>query len=215
MSALCQSETFVTSLNDGRSGSVVAAGFETPLAMAWGMHMNTSTEAKTSLRKRAADELREFLIIATYLYVCFTALAYFKAAILQAHGVSFAPFGIAAIKALVCAKFMSVGHAIHLGERRKKEALIWPTLRRSFAFLALLLVLNVLEEVLVGYLHHRAIPDSIAAVGGGTIHQLIAASIVLLLILIPFFAFRSLGDVVGERTLVRLFFEPRQQLGKA
>src|SRR5215831_8326099 len=71
------------------------------------------------------------------LYVCFTALAYFKAAILQAHGVSFAPFGSAAIKALIFAKFMSVGHAIHLGERHRKEALIWPTLRRSFAFLAL------------------------------------------------------------------------------
>ena len=49
--------------------------------------MNTGAEAKDSLRKRAADELREFLIIAAYLYVCFTALAYFKAAILQAHGV--------------------------------------------------------------------------------------------------------------------------------
>jgi hypothetical protein len=33
--------------------------------------------------------------------------------------------------------------------------------------------------------------------------------------LIPFFAFRSLGEVVGERTLLRLFFEPRQQIEKA
>jgi hypothetical protein len=183
--------------------------------MALEMQMKIGTEAQASLRKRAVDELKEFLIIAAYLYVCFTALAYFKAAILQAHGVSFAPFGIAAVKALICAKFMSVGHAIHLGERHRKEALIWPTLRRSFAFLALLLVLNVLEEVIVGYIHHRAVADSIAAVGGGTIHQLIAASIVVLLILIPFFAFRSLGNVVGERTLVRLFFEPRQVIEKA
>src|SRR6516162_3418074 len=54
--------------------------------MAWGMHMNTGAEAKDSLRKRAADELREFLIIAAYLYVCFTALAYFKAAICKHTG---------------------------------------------------------------------------------------------------------------------------------
>src|SRR5215469_1579566 len=177
--------------------------------------MTNGAAAKASIRTRAADELKEFLIIAAYLYVCFTALAYLRAAILQAHGVAFAPFGIAAVKALICAKFMSVGHAIHLGERRKKEALIWPTLRRSFAFLALLLILNVLEEVIIGYIHHRAVVDSIAAVGGGTIHQLIAASIVVPLILIPFFAFRSLGEVVGERTLLRLFFEPRQQIEKA
>lgn len=177
--------------------------------------MQNGTTARVKIAKRAIDELKEFLIIAAYLYVCFTALAYLKAAILQAHGVSFAPFGIAAIKALICAKFMSVGHAIHLGERHKKEALIWPTLRRSFAFLVLLLVLNVLEEVILGYIHHRAVVDSIAAVGGGTMHQLIAASIVVLLILIPFFAFRSLSEVVGERNLLRLFFEPRQSTERA
>jgi hypothetical protein len=174
------------------------------------MHMNARVEAKASLRKRAADEVREFLIIAAYLYVCFTALAYFKAAILQAQGVSFTPFGTAAIKALICAKFMSVGHAIHLGERHRKEALIWPTLRRSFAFLILLLVLNVLEELIIGYYRDRDLMDSIAAVGGGTLHQLIAGSIIVLLILIPFFAFRSLGEIVGRRTLFRLFFEPRE-----
>ena len=177
--------------------------------------MQNGTTARVKIAKRAIDELKEFLVIAAYLYVCFTALAYLKAAILQAHGVSFAPFGIAAIKALICAKFMSVGHAIHLGERHKKEALIWPTLRRSFAFLVLLLVLNVLEEVILGYIHHRAVVDSIAAVGGGTMHQLIAASIVVLLILIPFFAFRSLSEVVGERNLLRLFFEPRQSTERA
>ena len=54
--------------------------------------------AKASIGKRAAHELKEFLIIAAYFYVCFTALAYLKAAILQAHGTVFAPFGFAQSK---------------------------------------------------------------------------------------------------------------------
>ena len=37
----------------------------------------------------------------------------------------------------------------------------------------------------------------------------------MLLILIPFFAFRSLADVVGGRVLFRLFFEPRRKLDAA
>ena len=134
------------------------------------------TAAKASIGKRAAHELKEFLIIAAYFYVCFTALAYLKAAILEAEGVVFAPFGFAAVKALICAKFLSIGYVFHLGER-------------SFVFLALLIVLTVLEELIVGYLHHRAFADSIAEIGGGTLHQAIATSIILLLILIPFFAF--------------------------
>lgn len=173
------------------------------------------TAAKASIGKRAANELKEFLIFAVYFYVCFTALAYLKAAILQAHGIAFAPFGFAAVKALICAKFMSIGHAFHLGERYKKQALIWPTLRRSFAFFALLLALTVLEELIVGYLHHRAFADSLAEFGGGTLHQAFATPIILLLTLIPFFAFRSLAEVVGGRVLFRLFFEPRRKLDVA
>lgn len=176
--------------------------------------MNDTVD-KSTIGKRAAHELKEFLIIAAYFYVCFTALAYLKAAILQAHGIAFAPFGFAAIKALICAKFLSIGYVFHLGERYKKEALIWPTLHRSFVFLALLIVLTVLEEVTVGYLHHRAFADSMAEIGGGTLHQAVATSIILLLILIPFFAFRSLAEIVGGRVLLRLFFEPRRKLDVA
>lgn len=166
---------------------------------------------KASIGKRAAHELKQFMILAAYLYICFTALAYLKAAILQAQGITFAPFGFAAVKALICAKFLSLGYVFHLGERYKKEALVWPTMHRSFVFLALLIVLTVLEELIVGYLHHRTFADSMAEIGGGTLHQAIATSIILLLILLPFFAFRSLAEVVGARVLFRLFFEPRRR----
>lgn len=167
----------------------------------------------TPIVHRAVDELREFLVIAVYLYICFTALAYLKAAILQAEDIAFAPFGFAAVKALICAKFMSIGHALRVGERYKRAALIWPTLYKSLTFLALLIVLNGLEEVIVGAFRHRSIAASLADIGGGTVHQVIATSIIVLLILIPFFAFRSLGEVVGERNLVRLFLEPRHRHG--
>jgi hypothetical protein len=171
--------------------------------------MTSSIPAKASIRERATTELMEFVVIALYLYICFSALAYLKAAILQAQGIPFAPFAFAAVKALICAKFVLVGRALHLGERFKALPLIWPTLHRSLVFLLLLLILNALEEVVVGLLHHRNVTDSLVELGGGTLDQLIATSVVVLLILIPFFAFRSLGEIVGERNLVRVFFLQR------
>ena len=162
------------------------------------------------LRERAVGELREFTVIAVYLWVCFTALAYLKFAILEAHGIAFAPFGFAAIKAVICAKFVSLGHALHMGERFKKQALIWPVLHKSLVFLLLLLVLNVAEEAVVGWMHGRSLADLLNEIGGGTRDQMIATTIIMLLILIPFFMFRALTEVVGERTMVRLFFEPRR-----
>ena len=162
-----------------------------------------------SFGKKISVELREFAILATYLYVCFTALAYLKASILHDQGVDFAPWAFAAIKAAVSAKFMLIGRALHVGEGFKKYPLIVPTVYKSLAFVLLVAVLTVLEEITVGYLHGRTIVDAIADIGGGTRDQRIATSIVLLLIFIPYFAFRSLGDVIGDRILVRLYFERR------
>ncbi|MGC2045499.1 MAG: hypothetical protein WA669_16885, partial [Pseudolabrys sp.] len=61
-----------------------------------------------------------------------------------------------------------------------------------------------------GYLHGRTIMDSLSEMGGGMRDQRIATILVLLLIFIPYFAFRSLGDIIGDRVLVRLYFERRQ-----
>jgi hypothetical protein len=171
--------------------------------------MTAVAASKASIGERAVSELKEFLVVAAYLFVCFSALAYLKYAILQAQDVTFAPFGFAAAKALICAKFVSIGHALHLGERHKTRALIWPTLYRSLVFLVLLLVLNIAEEVAVGLIHHRAVMESISEFGGGTIQQLIATSFIVFLVLVPFFAFRSLGEVVGEQNLIRVFLHSR------
>ena len=177
--------------------------------------MTAEAISKSTISEKIVDELKEFLAVAAYLFVCFSALAYLKYAILQAQDIAFAPFGFAAAKALICAKFMSIGHAMHLGERYKTRALIWPTLYRSLVFVALLLVLNVLEEIAVGLLHHRAVADSISSVGGGTLQQLIATSFVIFLVLVPFFAFRSLGEVVGRQNLVRVFLHSRNSSATA
>jgi hypothetical protein len=71
--------------------------------------MHTDTTSRSTVLKRATDELKEYAIIAAYLYVSFTAIMYLKSTILRAYGVEFAPFGFAAIKALISAKFVSVG----------------------------------------------------------------------------------------------------------
>jgi hypothetical protein len=174
--------------------------------------MNNGDPWKPSIGARMTNELREFAVIAAYLCICFTALAYLKAAILRAHGIDFAPFGFAVIKALICAKFVLVGRVFNLEGRFKASPLIWQTLYKSLAFFVLLFVLNVFEEVIVGLIHGRTVADSIAEIGGGTLDQLIATSIIVFLIFIPFFAFRSLGEVVGERNLVRMFFAPRHEV---
>jgi hypothetical protein len=170
------------------------------------------TNEKSNRRERIRTELREFAILAAYLFICFVALAAFKAAILKAYGISFAPWVFAAVKALVCAKFLLVGRMFGLGDGlARKYPLIISTLYRSFTFLVVLALLSLAEEIIVGHIHGESVAASLANFAGGTLYEVIATGVIMLLILIPWFAFRALGEVVGDETLVRLYFERRQK----
>jgi hypothetical protein len=69
--------------------------------------------------------------------------------------------------------------------------------------------LTLIEEIVVGAIHGETIMHSISGIAGGTLHQFVATILIIFLILTPYFAFRSLGQVVGDKILVRLFLERR------
>ena len=144
-------------------------------------------KSKAPLREKAGEELREFIVLTAYLYICFAAVIYFKAAVLQAHNVAYAHVGLATVKAAICAKFMLLGRVFHIGERFKNLPLIVPTLHRSFAFLLLLTVLTFIEEIVVGTIHGRTVMDSISEIAGGTFQQMVATALIMFLILFPYF----------------------------
>jgi hypothetical protein len=163
-----------------------------------------------TLRARARHEGLRFAATAGYLYVCFGALVALKSAILHGHGLPPLPLGLALVKALLLAKFMMVGDALRLGERYRTRPLIWPILHRSVVFLALLVGLTVAEAVVAGWLRGRAIVESLRGLGGGTWAEAGATLLVLLLILLPYFAFRMLAEVLGPDRLFRVMFVERR-----
>jgi hypothetical protein len=172
--------------------------------------MATEATAKPTLQHRAMHELREFAILALYLYITLGAVVLLKTAVLHGQGIEFTLWGIAAVKAAVLAKFMLLGNAMKIGGRDTTRPLIWPTLHKAFAFLVLLIVMTLIEEAVVGLFHHRSIGTSLGEVFGPRLQETIAGYIIMLVVLIPFFAFRVLDEALGEGRLTRMFFVKRE-----
>jgi hypothetical protein len=149
-------------------------------------------------------EFSELAIISAYLYVWFGALLLFKTAILRAHGIGYAPYGLAAIKALVLAKFILIGSGLRVGERLTGMRLIHFIAYKTLTFTAFLFLLSFLEEIAIALLHGR--PATEAFSDFGTWLQITASCILLCLILIPYFGLKAIGDALGAGTLRRLFF---------
>ena len=171
--------------------------------------MATETNAHVTLQQRATHEIKEFLILTAYLYVTLGAVIVMKTAVLHTEGIEFAFWGVAIVKAAVLAKFMLIGNAMKIGQRYTGP-LIWPTLHKAFAFLLLLVILTIIEEIVVGLFHHQSIAASLGELVGPRLEETLAGFLIMLLVLIPFFAFRVLSEALGEGRLERMFFVERE-----
>jgi len=160
----------------------------------------------SSITHRLAHEVKQYAMATLYLYVCMGAVLIYKHAILASAGVSFVPYGVAAIKALILGKFMMVGHALKLGQGGPAGPLIYPILRKSLVFLVLLFSLNMIEEIVSGLIHGRATAAVVEELTGGTVQQTLAICLLFFLILLPYFAYRELGEALGEGRLWRMMF---------
>ena len=139
-----------------------------------------------SLAHKAVEEIKTMLALAAYLYVGLGALLLERTALLHAEGVSYVAWGGAAVKALVLAKFMLLGHALHLGERYRHKPLIWPTLHMGLMFLILLLILTTIEELVVGLIEHRPVAESLTHIAGPTFFIVLGNLVLMFLILLPY-----------------------------
>ncbi len=176
--------------------------------------MINETTAKAPLHQRAIHEFKELVFISLYLYITLGAVVLVKTAVLHAEGIEYAPWGIAIVKAVVLAKFMLLGDAMKIGVRFGARPLIWPTLYKAFAFLVLLIILTVIEEAVVGLFHHQSIAASLSELVGPRLEETLAGYLIMLLVLIPYFAFRVLGEALGEGRLTRMFFVERETMAR-
>ena len=164
-----------------------------------------SRATKATLGQRLRHELTEYLIISTYLYVCFGSLIFYKASILHSDGIMFATYELAIVKALVLGKFILVLHALRVGEGKQGAGILFADiLRKSVLFVIFLMALTIVEEILVGYFHGRTSEEVVSEMAGGTLPQAFAVAILMLLILIPYFTFRGITDRLGHGVLWKL-----------
>jgi hypothetical protein len=171
--------------------------------------MHSKTPRATTIAHKVMHELGQYAMISAYLYICFGALLLYKTAILHGQGISYAPYGIAAVKAIILGKFILIGEAAGLGDSYKKSRPVQVIANKALLFLVMLFVLSALEEVIAGIFHGRTVAASLTEFLGGSILQITALCVVMLLILIPYLAFKEVGDALGEGRLRQLLFEPR------
>jgi hypothetical protein len=168
--------------------------------------VTTSTQ---TLKEKAYHELREYVIITLYLWMVFAVFLIYKSVILSQHNISVVAHGVALINALALGKIMLIAQALNLGNRFDDGPLIYPTLFKSAMFALILASFKIVEERAIGYYHGKAFWESLADFGGGTVWGILAFTLIMWVILIPFVGVSELRRVLGPGAMERLFWHER------
>jgi hypothetical protein len=170
------------------------------------------SEAKPTLRQRILHRMSAYLVSSVYLFIVFSLFEIYRSVILEQHRMDLLPFGLALLNALALAKVMFVGQELHLADQFRDAPLIYPTLLKSFVYTVLLACFKILEQAAVGMYQGKPLGESIVAFAGGSWRGVLALSVLIFFILIPFFGFTELRRVFGEDRIVGVFLRPRYLL---
>jgi hypothetical protein len=170
---------------------------------------------KPTLKQKAYQGLKDYLILACYLWVVFGLFVLYRSVILSEHRIPFAPHGFALVNALALAKVMLVAQNF-VSEWLNEAPLIYTTLLKSAAFAVLLGCFKIVEQTLLGLYRGLSYKESIVvAMGGGTLIGALVFMAMLAVVLIPFFAFTELSSVLGKENMRTLLFTPRPAGGQS
>lgn len=162
--------------------------------------------AKPSLRHRIKDEFVQATLLALYFAAWFCAIAFFSFALLREAAIPITPFGLAIIKAALCAKFMMIGKAIFPLKVDANRGLIKSIFWHSIVYLLIVIALSFLESGIDGLLHGKSFIESLSSFGHGDPIYIAALSLMYWLILWPYLIVLGLNQSFGNTAFRTILF---------
>ena len=168
-------------------------------------------EEKPGWKKRALDELRKLSITVIYLWVLLSVFALHREIILRSYHINYpANFGFAFINAVILAKFMWLGEILHAGKKAAGKALLYSTVWNAALFTVILMVCHLLEEALVEVWHGHSFAASFSEAVADP-RDLFATTLLVFVVLIPFFFAKGLIEILGKDEIKRLLLKARTE----
>ena len=164
--------------------------------------MHADSSQKEDLKQKVLHELKEVVILTAYLAFFFCALATYSLFLLGRFHISYFAYGTALINALVIAKVILIGEALHAGTRYEgKTSLLYSASWKASVFGLLVFAFHLLEEMIKNLVHGK---DAIGAFHEIRLEVMLSRAVVIFLTFIPLFVFRELQRVIGEHKFMAL-----------
>jgi hypothetical protein len=173
------------------------------------MIIGNPDEKKRTWKEKIFHELVEYWINVIYLALVFAAFTQYRRFVLAAYDIIYTNYWVALIEALILAKVIMIGAVVRLGRGLERKPLIYPTLYKTIVFTLFVVAFTVVEHAVKGLWSGKGLTGGLVELYRERFYELRAGALVIFVALIPFFAVKELGRVLGEEKIRALFFRSR------
>jgi hypothetical protein len=176
--------------------------------------MSNSGKKMGRLKQKIFHEMTVFWVYVAYLALVFAAFTQYRRLILADVGVIYTNYGVALIEALIFAKVIMIGDALHLGRGLERKPLILPTLLKTVVFTLFVCAFTLIEHAVKGLFKGKGMVEGLMDFFGKGSQEVLAGGVVVFAAFMPFFALRELARVLGgEGKVLALLFRRRDDQG--
>jgi hypothetical protein len=178
--------------------------------------MKTDSSTKDhpeSFKEKLKDEAKMALALTAYFGTWFCALTFLAVTNTEGHPITLSIFGLALIKAGLCAKFMLIAQAIFPIKISKTHGIIKSLFLESLFYIFVVLCLNYIEAGIEGLMHGKHFIDAMTSFGQKNPVHVLAMTIVYWLIVWPYLVLAGLRLALGEDTTVDILFGRKDSVG--
>jgi hypothetical protein len=158
---------------------------------------------KKGVKHRVAHEFVQLATLTAYLAFFFCTLATYSMLLLDKLHISYFAYGTALINAVLTAKVILIGEAVHAGRRFEGKGLLHSAFWKAFVFGWLVFALHLIEEMIKRLIHGRSV---VGAFHDIRLDDFLMRTIVIICTFVPLFVFQELRRVMGEDNFRALLF---------
>jgi hypothetical protein len=167
----------------------------------------TAPENKTeTLKAKVRHELIEYALNVVYLTLVFAVFTEYRRLLLAEYHIVYMNYWFALIEALILGKVIMIGGLFHLGRGLEDRPLIYPTLYKTVVFTLFVAAFTLAEHAIKGLVSGKGIAAGLADYAAQGYDVILANSLVFFVALVPFFAIKELGRVLGRERIGNMFF---------
>jgi len=171
--------------------------------------MNTPTSKEShseGFKEKIEVEAKKAFALTVYFAAWFCAITFLAITNSEEHPISLSIFGLALIKAALCAKFMLIAQAIFPIKVSKTHGIIKSLFLESLFYIFVVLSLSYIEAGIEGLMHGKNFIDAMTGFSQNNPLHVLAMTIVYWLIVWPYLLLVGLRLALGEDTMLKILF---------